>query len=41
MTDIVHDHLQQYPVEEIYLSGGSCALPGVGVLFSQAFPEQK
>ncbi len=41
MADIVEDHLQQYPVEEIYLSGGSCALPGVDQLFSQVFPNHK
>lgn len=41
MATIVQDHLQNYQVDEIYLSGGSCALPGVGVLFSQLFPKQK
>lgn len=41
MADIVADHLQQYPVNEIYLSGGSCALPGVDALFTQLFPNHK
>ncbi len=41
MADIVKDHLKNYQVDEIYLSGGSCALPGVGTLFEQLFPKQK
>ena len=39
MTDIVADHLANHaPVDTLYLSGGSCALPGVRELFAQAFP---
>jgi ethanolamine utilization protein EutJ len=39
MTDIVRDHLRsRTPVETLYLSGGSCALPGVRDLFAEAFP---
>ncbi len=39
MTDIVHEHLDGHaPVKTLYLSGGSCALPGVQSLFSEAFP---
>lgn len=39
MTDIVHAHLDGHaPVKTLYLSGGSCALPGVQSLFSEAFP---
>ena len=39
MTDIVADHLAgRAPVDALYLSGGSCALPGVRELFAQAFP---
>ena len=39
MTDIVHEHLDMHaPVKTLYLSGGSCALPGVQSLFSEAFP---
>lgn len=41
MAGIVEDHLHNYPVNEIYLSGGSCALPGVEQLFQQAFPNHK
>jgi len=41
MTDIVHQHLRGHEVEEIYLSGGSCCLPGVQSLFAAAFPEQR
>lgn len=41
MADIVKDHLKNYQVDEIYLSGGSCALPGVGTLFEQLFPKHK
>ena len=39
MTDIVAEHLAGHaPVDTLYLSGGSCALPGVRELFAQAFP---
>jgi ethanolamine utilization protein EutJ len=39
MTDIVQSHLNTgAPVNTLYLSGGSCALPGVQQLFAQAFP---
>lgn len=39
MTDIVHHHLRGHaPVETVYLSGGSCALPGVRELFADNFP---
>jgi ethanolamine utilization protein EutJ len=39
MTDIVQQHLAGHaPVDTLYLSGGSCALPGVQALFAQAFP---
>ena len=39
MTDIVDQHLAGHaPVDTLYLSGGSCALPGVRELFAQAFP---
>lgn len=41
MADIVKDHLKNYQVDEIYLSGGSCALSGVGTLFEQLFPKHK
>jgi ethanolamine utilization protein EutJ len=39
MTDIVRRHLSTHVVSEIYLSGGSCMLPGVRALFAEAFPE--
>lgn len=39
MTDIVHTHLKGHaPGNTLYLSGGSCALPGVQHLFAEAFP---
>ncbi|MDH1008020.1 ethanolamine utilization protein EutJ [Pseudomonas nicosulfuronedens] len=41
MTDIVRQHLRGFDVDEIYLSGGSCTLPGVQALFAQAFPQQR
>lgn len=42
MTDIVDQHLKgRAPVDTLYLSGGSCALPGVRELFAQAFPAAK
>lgn len=40
MTDIVRDHLTGHQVDLIYLSGGSCTLPGVGELFTAEFPLQ-
>ncbi len=40
MTDIVRQHLRSStPIRRLYLSGGSCALPGVQALFAEAFPE--
>ncbi|MCP1650885.1 ethanolamine utilization protein EutJ [Pseudomonas nitroreducens] len=41
MSDIVREHLTGFEVAEIYLSGGSCALPGVQSLFAAAFPAQR
>jgi ethanolamine utilization protein EutJ len=41
MADIVHTHLQGQDVDAIYLSGGSCTLPGVQPLFAAAFPAQR
>ena len=39
MTDIVQAHLgTRADVDTLYLSGGSCALPGVQSLFASAFP---
>lgn len=39
MADIVRDHMRNYEVNSIYLSGGSCSLPGVQALFEQEFPD--
>ncbi|THF59308.1 ethanolamine utilization protein EutJ [Pseudothauera rhizosphaerae] len=39
MTDIVCRHLGGHRVPELYLSGGSCMLPGVRGLFAEAFPQ--
>jgi len=39
MADIVRDHLRGHQVETLYLSGGSCALPGVRELFAREFPH--
>ncbi|MDR2789243.1 MAG: ethanolamine utilization protein EutJ, partial [Candidatus Accumulibacter sp.] len=41
MADIVRSHLSGHEVDTIYLSGGSCALPGVGKLFANEFPEHR
>jgi ethanolamine utilization protein EutJ len=41
MADIVRSHLAGHEVDAIYLSGGSCALPGVGELFASEFPEHR
>lgn len=39
MSDIVHQHVDgRASIETLYLSGGSCALPGVRELFASAFP---
>lgn len=39
MADIARDHLKGHKVETLYLSGGSCALPGVRDLFQHEFPD--
>ncbi len=39
MADIVRQHLQGHAVQSLYLSGGSCALPGVRELFAYEFPN--
>ena len=39
MADIVRQHLQGHAVQSLYLSGGSCALPGVRELFAHEFPS--
>lgn len=41
MADIVRSHLAGHEVDTIYLSGGSCALPGVGELFANEFPGHR
>jgi ethanolamine utilization protein EutJ len=38
MCDIVRQHLAGHEVSELYLSGGSCAMPGVAELFASEFP---
>lgn len=38
MADIVRHHLQGHTVGGLYLSGGSCSLPGVRDLFQREFP---
>ncbi len=38
MADIVRHHLRGHAVGTLYLSGGSCALPGVRELFAREFP---
>ncbi|MDR2614351.1 MAG: ethanolamine utilization protein EutJ [Candidatus Accumulibacter sp.] len=43
MASIVREHLRgparEYAVEALYLSGGSCAMPGVRDLFAQVFDD--
>lgn len=39
MADIVRQHLIGHAVQSLYLSGGSCALPGVRDLFAREFPQ--
>ena len=41
MADIVRQHIRGHDIETLYLSGGSCALPGVWELFQQEFPEHR
>ncbi|WP_144776581.1 ethanolamine utilization protein EutJ [Marinobacter maritimus] len=38
MADIVHGHIADYTVPAIYLTGGSCALPGFLEVFAAEFP---
>jgi len=38
MADIVHGHIADYKVPAIYLTGGSCALPGFLEVFAAEFP---
>lgn len=39
MSDITRNHIAGHSIEELYLSGGSCMLPGVQDLFQKEFPE--
>ncbi|MCH2222893.1 MAG: hypothetical protein MK097_21615, partial [Dechloromonas sp.] len=39
MAGIVRQHLAGHAVDSLYLSGGSCALPGVRELFASEFPQ--
>ncbi len=39
MADITRSHLSNYKGETLYLSGGSCMLPGVKALFEREFPD--
>ncbi len=45
MAAIVEEHLRgparAYAVDTLYLSGGSCAMPGVGSLFAQLFGDMR
>ncbi|WP_417518140.1 ethanolamine utilization protein EutJ [Marinobacter sp.] len=38
MADIVHGHIADHKVPAIYLTGGSCALPGFLEVFAAEFP---
>ena len=38
MADVVHQHIDGFDVPRIYLSGGSCALPGFFEAFAAEFP---
>jgi len=38
MADIVHGHIADHKVPAIYLTGGSCALPGFFEVFAAEFP---
>ncbi|GGY02284.1 ethanolamine utilization protein EutJ [Paludibacterium paludis] len=41
MCDIVRRHLDRMPQGDLYLSGGSCSLPGVRELFAREFPAHR
>ena len=38
MADIVREHIKGHNVKSLYLSGGTCTLPGVKALFETEFP---
>ena len=38
MADVVHQHIDGFDVPRLYLSGGSCALPGFRDVFAAEFP---
>ncbi|MGL4675120.1 MAG: ethanolamine utilization protein EutJ [Wohlfahrtiimonas sp.] len=39
MADITRHHIMDHDIKALYLSGGSCMLPGVRNLFQNEFPE--
>jgi ethanolamine utilization protein EutJ len=41
MADVVRGHIEGFAVPQIYLSGGSCALPGFRDAFAAEFPERE
>jgi len=41
MADVVRKHISTFQVPAIYLSGGSCCLPGFRDVFAAEFPDQE
>ena len=41
MTDLVRSHVEGHCVDTLYLTGGSCALPGFKQVFEQEFPQMR
>lgn len=41
MADIIRQHLQAYPVHEIYLSGGTFCFPGIVDVLRREIPEKQ
>lgn len=39
MADITRHHIENHSINALYLSGGSCMLPGVKDLFQKEFPQ--
>ena len=41
MTDIVQGHIQNYKVDRIFLTGGTCCFPGIDKVFKDVFPDKE
>lgn len=41
MTEIVKNHIQNFNVERIFLTGGTCCFPGIENVFNAEFPDKQ